>query len=37
MADTERQELASVTAFYYAIEKGAHLGTLTEPAINLQD
>ena len=37
MADTERQELAPVTAFYYAIEKGANLGTLTEPAINLQD
>ena len=37
MADTERQELASITAFYYAIEKGANLGTLQEPAINLQD
>ena len=37
MADTTRQELASVTAFYYAIEKGANLGTLAEPAINLQD
>ena len=37
MADTERQELASITAFYYAIEKGANLGTLAEPAINLQD
>tara|TARA_Y100001963_G_C6735520_1_gene426177 strand:+ start:69 stop:1472 length:1404 start_codon:yes stop_codon:yes gene_type:complete len=32
MADTTRQELASVTAFYYAIEKGATLGTLKEPA-----
>ena len=37
MADTTRQELASITAFYYAIEKGANLGTLAEPAINLQD
>ena len=36
MADkTEKQELGSITAFYYAIEKGANLGTLQEPAITL--
>ena len=35
MADTKRQELASITAFYYAIEKGATLGTLQEPAVTL--
>ena len=36
MADkTEKQELGSITAFYYAIEKGANLGTIKEPAITL--
>ena len=36
MADkTEKQELGSITAFYYAIEKGAFLGTLKEPAIDI--
>ena len=33
MADTKRQEQASLVTFYYAIEKGANLGTLQEPAI----
>ena len=36
MADkTEKQELGSITAFYYAIEKGANLGTIKEPAVTL--
>ena len=36
MADkTEKQELGSITAFYYAIEKGVNLGTIKEPAVTL--
>ena len=36
MADkTEKQELGSITDFYYAIEKGANLGTIKEPAVTL--
>ena len=31
-SNTEKQELASITTFYYGIEKGANLGTLAEPA-----
>ena len=31
-SNTEKQELASITTFYYGIEKGANLGTLEEPA-----
>ena len=34
---TEMQEKASLIAFYYAIEKGANLGTLEKPAINASD
>ena len=37
MADTKRQEQASLVTFYYAIEKGANLGTLQEPAIGAVD
>ena len=33
MADTTRQELASITTFYYAIGKQAYLGSLKEPAV----
>ena len=36
MADkTEKQELGSITAFYYAIERGVNLGTIKEPAVTL--
>ena len=37
MADTQRQEQASLVTFYYAIEKGANLGTMAEPAIGATD
>ena len=37
MADTKRQEQASLVTFYYAIEKGANLGTIQEPAIGAVD
>mgnify|MGYP001168206141 FL=1 len=33
---TAKQEKASLIAFYYAIEKGANLGTLKEPATGAQ-
>ena len=33
---TAKQEKASLVAFYYAIEKGANLGTLKEPATGAQ-
>lgn len=37
MADTQRQEQASLVTFYYAIERGANLGTMAEPAIGATD
>ena len=33
---TAKQEKASLIAFYYAIEKGANLGTLENPATGAQ-
>jgi len=37
MANTDVQEEASLLTFYHAIEKGAYLGTLAEPAVNASD
>ena len=35
MADTQLQEEASITAFYYAIEKGATITYKGQPATDL--